>query len=199
MTTTALTLPRLFQPAWLRPFPFLAPDPSAARLEKQLERRRRRASRRREPLVLGTLEQPWDPLTELSFATLHELLRERRPLALEIVCRSPRLLHDARLLADLDQRHAVRVDVPHAGEGHDGGTLALVRALGERGVAARLVVTAWRGEDDARRVLSAARDALATDVCLRRARPDVDGVESERAFARLRLEHGFPRALPGRG
>ena len=191
ISTTTHTLFRHCPVSRPRILPFLSQRISEARLEE----RHRRASRLCKPLVLGTLERPWDPTVGLSFATLHELLRERQPIAIRIACRSPRLLHDAPLLADLDQRHAVQVDVPIA-SARDGAAFVLVRALGDRGVAASLVATEFPGEVAARSWMRDARAALAADVRL--ALPPGDS-RGELRFARLRLEYGFPRALPGRG
>ena len=179
--------------------------------------------RRGEPVALGTAARPWDPEDRSAL----EALRHADGLKVSIVTRSPALLRDLGLLADLDRRCSVLVDVaipaadpdlvrriePRAPEPAE--RLRLVARLAAEGIAVRVL---WpvlpgvnNGEKVLRDLLAAAREAGAWDVVAGTTPPRrlavwlSLGLSSARnralpaAFRRLRLEHGFPRAVAGRG
>ena len=206
----------------LLPLPLLSRQPSLASTplrKTSLQRKLLRAVRRREPVALGTAARPWDPEDRFPL----EALRHADGLKVSIVTRSPGLLRDLGLLADLDRRCSVLVDVaipavdpelmrriePHAPEPDE--RLRLVARLAAEGIAVRVLWPVLPGVNDGegvlRDLLTAAREAGAWDV--------VAGTNPPRrlaswlslgrsralpaAFRRLRLEHGFPRAVAGRG
>ncbi|HSF44046.1 MAG TPA: hypothetical protein VLT87_29935 [Thermoanaerobaculia bacterium] len=182
--------------------PGLMPQPGAA-----LGRRLRKAARRGAPLGIGTVADPYDPAGERyesARSLLSELVR-KEGLEISILTRSPGVLYDRDLLVELDKRHAVtlRFLVPSPAE--RGPLLHAVRTLAAEGLATKLV---WApdasGTGDAEKVLPAifaeAREAEALDVEVEP--PVLPRPARERLLAtlrRLRLEHGFPRELPGRG
>jgi DNA repair photolyase len=182
--------------------PSLMPQPGAA-----LGRRLRKAARRGAPLEIGTVADPYDPAGdryESARSLLSELVR-KEGLEISIITRSPGVLYDRDLLVELDKRHAVtlRVLVPSPAE--RGPLLHAVRTLAAEGIATKLV---WApdisGTGDAEKILPAifaeAREAEALDVEVEP--PVLPRPARERLLAtlrRLRLEHGFPRELPGRG
>lgn len=183
--------------------PGLMPHPGAA-----LGRQLRKAVRRGAPLVLGTVAEPYDPAADLyepARSLLSELVR-KDGLKISITTRSPRVLYDLDLLVELDKRHAVTVRVLVAAPADRGPLLHVVRTLAAEGIAANLV---WApdapGAGDAGKILPAlfaeAREAEALDVEVE-IPAAFSGTARERLLAtsrRLRLEHGFPRELPGRG
>ena len=182
--------------------PSLMPQPGAA-----LGRRLRKAARRGAPLGIGTVADPYDPAGdryESARSLLSELVR-KEGLEISIITRSPGVLYDRDLLVELDKRHAVtlRVLVPSPAERSP--LLHAVRTLAAEGIATKLV---WApdasGTGDAEKILPAifaeAREAEALDVEVEP--PALPRPARERLLAtlrRLRLEHGFPRELPGRG
>lgn len=182
--------------------PSLMPQPGAA-----LGRRLRKAARRGAPLGIGTVADPYDPAGdryESARSLLSELVR-KEGLEISIITRSPGVLYDRDLLVELDKRHAVtlRFLVPSPEE--RGPLLHAVRTLSAEGIATKLV---WAldasGTGDAEKILPAifaeAREAEALDVEVEP--PALPRPARERLLAtlrRLRLEHGFPRELPGRG
>jgi DNA repair photolyase len=182
--------------------PGLMPQPGAA-----LGRQLRKAVRRGAPLVIGTAAEPYDPAGdryESARSLLSELVRQGG-LKISITTRSPRVLYDLDLLVELDKRHAVTVRVLVPSPADRGPLLHVVRTLAAEGIAANLV---WApdlpGAGDAEEILPAlfaeAREAEALDVEIEA--PALLQPARERLLAtlrRLRLEHGFPRELPGRG
>lgn len=193
----------------LLPLPLLTRQPflaSTPRSKTSLQRKLLRAVRRGEPVALGTAARPWDPEDRSPL----EALRHADGLKVSIVTRSPALLRDLGLLADLDRRCSVLVDVaipaadpelarriePRAPDPAE--RLRLVARLAEEGIAVRVLWPVLPGANDGEEVLrdllAAAREAGAWDV--------VAAGSSRRlpaAFRRLRLEQGFPRAMAGRG
>ncbi len=153
----------------------------------------------------------------------------RPGIALTILTRSPLLLRDLDLLAELDQRHALRVGVvigaadaavarrvePQRGaaKAERGASPAerfsLVRELADRGIATSVIcapiVPGFNNSAAALgRLLDRAAAAGAADVVPAPRHPALPPTPFESRhllplFQRLRLEHGFPRALPGRG
>jgi len=193
-----------------------APDPSLA-----LERSLQRAVRRHRPVLLGTLAAPYRP--EASTRSLLAALSRTEGLEVSITTRSPLILRHVEALADLDRRSAVtvRMMIPtvdpelaerlEPGEPDPRARLRAVCQLAEEGIETRVLCSPWLpGLHDRESVLSplfaAARDAGAYDVQLpRESRAGERTLSASRRdrrlalFQRLRLEHGFPQTLPGRG
>lgn len=182
--------------------PSLMPQPGAA-----LGRRLRKAARRGAPLVIGTVAEPYDPAGDRYESTrslLSELVR-KEGLEIAITTRSPRVLYDLDLLVELDKRHSVTLRVLLPAPADRGPLLHVVRTLAAEGIAAKLVWTPDASESgEAEEILPAlfaeAREVEALDVEIEV--PALSREARERLLAtarRLRLEHGFPRELPGRG
>ena len=78
-----------------------------------LERRLRRASLRGESIAIGTVTDPYQPAERRHGVTrsLLEGLRAAAGLDLSISTKSPLILRDLPLLAELDRRHTVTVNV----------------------------------------------------------------------------------------
>lgn len=179
--------------------PTLTASPGAA-----LERRLRKAALRRQPLVIGTPAEPYDPVDDRFGAArslLSDLVRQEG-LEITVTTRSPRVLRDLELLVELDKRHAVavRVMVPAADPELQ---LQAVRALAAEGIATTVLcdpVGLDGGEEVLRQSFAAASEAGARDIEVDT--PALGRAERERflaLFRRLRLEHGFPREIAGRG
>ena len=171
-------------------------DPGAA-----LERTLRKAARRGEPILLGSAAEPYEPGQSLSRSFLEDLAR-MEGLEISITARSPRILRDLELLAELDKRHSVVVRlVIEPGTPDLGARLQAVRSLAMEGIATCVLVASddTTGEAILRPLLEEAREAGAHDV--------EPGPLPRRAarepflanFRRLRLEQGFPRTTAGRG
>lgn len=169
--------------------PALHPDSEAA-----LERRLRKAVLRREPVSLGTIAVPYEPAAGREASALALLLKEEG-LEVSVTTATPRILRETDLLVDLDRRHSVtvRMIVP-AGE-DPASRMQAVRTLAAEGIATSVLLPVAK-----RDLLEQAWEAGAWDV-------EVDASSSKRSeraslledFRRLRLEHGFPRGVPGRG
>lgn len=186
-----------------------------------LERSLQKAVRQGRPVLLGTLAAPYVP--DASPRPLLATLARTEGLEITITTRSPRILRQIALLADLDRRSvvSVRMLVPtvdpelalrlEPGEADPRARLRAVRQLAEEGIETRVTVSPWlAGLHDRESVLSplfaASREAGAYDVQLPR---DTRSRERTLAasqrdrrlalFQRLRLEHGFPQSQPGRG
>jgi DNA repair photolyase len=193
----------------------------------------------RPALTLGAKADPYPQaesalgLTRHLLETLAALPAGGEGLSLNLLTRSPLLLRDLDLLAELDQRHAVRVGVvigaadralarriePQARPWQDAGErvtgaspaerFALVRELADRGIDASVVCTPLvpgfnNGAAALCRLFERAAAAGAADVVPAPRHPALPPTAFESRhllplFHRLRLEHGFPRALPGRG
>jgi DNA repair photolyase len=167
------------------------------------EARLRRAARRGGPIALGTPAEPYEPAGRSPLAAL----KSAEGLEIAVVTRSPEITRELALLADLDRRCSVTVDllVPTA----DTARLEAVARLAAEGIAIRVLCPLVAGVNDGeaalRKLFTAARDAGAWDVrslpapgnrLLRSLRSEgTDGA----TFRRLRLEYGFPREMPGRG
>ena len=182
------------------------------------EARLRRAALRGGPIALGTPAAPYEPAGRSPLAVLAGF----EELEIAVVTRSPEITGEIPLLADLDRRSAVTVDmmVPAADAvlgwklEPDGATprarLEAVARLAAEGIAVRvlclLVAGANDGEAALRKLLAAARDAGACDVLVlpgarNRLLPHLRhrNAAGGATFRRLRLEHGFPRQMAGRG
>lgn len=217
--------------------PFVSSLPVATASDPAVEAWLRRALLRREPIVLGT--DGADPYavetmekTEPGFVrSLLQGLTRLDGLEVAITTRSPRVLQDLSLLTELDQRHAVRVDIPLAAvdrelakkieprEPEPEARLWAVAQLAAEGITTRVLVKPLLpgvndGEESLRALFEAALAAGACDVVagsIPAARPrrlpwGPWGTTEDRSredllatIRRLRLEHGFPRAMPGRG
>jgi DNA repair photolyase len=212
----------------------LPPLPSTAQPDPAAEAWLRRALLRREPIILGTDNaDPYSSETsQPGFArSVLQGLACLDGLEVAITTRSPRVLQDLSLLTEVDQRHAVRVDVPLAAVDRDlakqieprepdpEARLWAVSQLASEGIATRVLVKPLLpgvndGEDALRALFEAALEAGACDVVagsIPAARPRrlpwgpwTTGEDRTRedllaTIRRLRLEHGFPRATPGRG
>lgn len=161
---------------------------------------------------------PWTGHSDPDAETLDRKLRKaalrREPTALSVATKAPLSPRDLDFLVELDRRHSVTVDVAIPTADSDGARplLKTVSRLAAEGIAARVVCPPMaqgsRGREEALRSLfAAAREAGAWDVAaeiptrsrfrftrLRKGR-DRDALAT---FRRLRLEYGFPRAMPGR-
>lgn len=217
--------------------PTLPALPGTSQPDPAVEAWLRRALLRREPIVLGT--DGADPYsvetqekTEPGFVrSLLQGLMRLDGLEVAITTRSPRVLQDLSLLTELDQRHAVRVDIPLAAVNRDlakrieprepepEARLWAVSQLAAEGISTRVLVKPLLpgvndGEDTLRALFEAALEAGACDVAagaIPAARPrrlpwgpwttteDRTREDLLATIRRLRLEHGFPRAMPGRG
>jgi DNA repair photolyase len=176
-----VTLPFLFVLS-----PALHPDSEAA-----LERRLRKAVLRRGPVSLGTATAPYEPHNA---GALGVLLKEEG-LEVSITTATPRILREIDLLVDLDRRHSVtvRMIVP-AGE-DPASRMQAVRTLAAEGIATSVLLPVAD-----RDLLEQAWEAGAWDV-------EIDASSAKRSerarlsedFRCLRLEHGFPRGVAGRG
>ncbi len=214
--------------------PTLPTLPGTAQPDPAVEAWLRRALLRREPIVLGT--DGADPYasetTQPGFTrSLLQSLAHLDGLEVAITTRSPRVLQDLSLLTELDQRHAVRVDIPLAAvdrhlakkieprEPEPEARLWAVSQLSAEGISTRVLVKPLLpgvndGEETLRALFEAALEAGACDVvagAIPAARPrrlpwgpwaateDRTREDLLATIRRLRLEHGFPRAMPGRG
>jgi len=185
--------------------PTLTQVPSDPAVEPLLKR----ALLRREPVVLGTAGA--DPYTvesgQAAFVrSLLQALLRVEGLEVAITTRSPRILQDLSLLIELDQRHAVRVDVPlpaidpelalriEPREPAPDARLWAVSQLAAEGITTRVVVKPVLpgvndGEDALQALFEAAAEVGAGDVVL-------DTVPAARA--QLSLWPGAKKSGPGR-
>jgi len=189
----------------------------------------RRAARRGDPIALGTAEDPYEPAAEgkspLAALRQHEGLEVSVITRSPEILRDLDLLVDldrrcsvavGMVLAALDPFLVRRLE-PQAAEPK--ARLRAVARLAAEGIAVRIVCAPLRfGLNDTERALrplfAAAREAGAQDVVPAPDRPTrfarLRGVLARRpspahfdahlaVFRRLRLEHGFPRPMAGRG
>ena len=183
---------------------------------RRTERRLSKIAQRGQQIELGTLELPYDPLA-IGSAPL-AALRRFDGLTITITTRSSEILEQLDLLVELDQRHAVAVDILVASLEPDASDLAerlrTVSALSSHGITTRLVLTDLpnlpraeetdRTEDApaepaaVRRLFEAAKEYQAFDVAAAFA-PGDETEQWSRALRYLRLELGFPRGISGRG
>jgi DNA repair photolyase len=205
-------------PASLQLFPafplFGPPETGILPLEKKLGR----AIRRRQPVLLGTLgsldqADPYDPAERAETRALLRALANQEGIEVSITTHSPLLLHDLALLTELDHRHAVTIQMAIPSLDPDLARrleprapaprlrMDAVRRLAEEGIETRVLCAPVRpginnGERILRPLFAEAREAGAADVL---ASASVHHDPLLATFRRLRLEHGFPQALPGRG
>jgi len=177
--------------------PAFQADPSAA-----LERRIRRSMLRREPVVAGTLNDPYE--TGSSASPLR-LLMATEGLEVSVTTASPRILRELDLLVELDRRHSValRIVIPVLRTPDAAARLEAARRLAAEGITTRLVLAPAPGSRaaDVRTLLAEAREDGIFDVEIDLGSALASGERSRlrAAFWSLRLEHGFPRDIPGRG
>jgi DNA repair photolyase len=176
--------------------PAFQADPSAA-----LERRLRRSMLRREPVTAGSLAEPYE--TGSSASPLR-LLLAAEGLEVSVTTASPRILRELELLVELDRRHsvAVRIVVPVSRTPDAAARLEAARRIAAEGITTRLVLAPAPGARaaDVRTLLAEAREDGIFDVELDLEREPLGERKRLRAaFWSLRLEHGFPRDIPGRG
>lgn len=222
MTTNSLTLPFLPGPSarpessatssrsawrWLRVPAFLSPvaagEEQRSASARYAEKRLTRLARRGQGIRMGTPELPYEPLAE--GAAPLAALRRFNGLAVTITTRSSEILEQLELLIELDQRHAVAVDILAAsfepGSVDLAERLRAVSALSAQGITTRLLLSDLTDQplsasaaSNIRRLYEAARDCRAFDVAA-----VACGGEAEELMRYLRLEMGFPRSAPGRG
>ena len=187
-------LPRL---AW----PTRKPNP------KQVRRKLQRALADGAPLQLGSLERPFEARDEghRLLRWLEGQLEQRAGHSLRLVTAGPDLVGNRARLARLDRDHAIEIDIAttHA---LNASQLAALRQLSQCGLAVRLgLPAALQGRSTANlsALVAAAVDHGAHDVVVgppasRRAY-GVSDAQLRDTVRYLRLLHGLPRALPGRG
>jgi DNA repair photolyase len=183
----------------------LAPSLQSDPLER-IERQVRRAALRREPVVVGSSAAPYEPPGR-GESPLRGLLSLGDGLEVAVTTASPRILRELELLAELDRRHSVtvRVVAPVPATLDPGPRLRAARDLAAEGIATILLLAPVpaplrKSEEELRFFLESARTAEIHDVeletrGLRRAERNA----LRTTFLRLRLEHGFPRGVAGRG
>lgn len=153
------------------------------RAAESLRRRLRRTDLKGETIALGTATDPYQPAEKRYEVTrsLLEVLRDLEGLSLAITTKSPLILRDLDLLAELDRRHAIEIHVTittldaalarrievHAPDPRT--RLRTVRRLAEAGIATRVnCMPVMPGINDGEEVLGplleAARDAGADHV-----------------------------------
>ncbi len=182
-------IPQVTLPFLLVLSPALHPDSEAA-----MERRLRKAILRHEPVSLGTAAVPYEPAAGREASVLALLLKEEG-FEVSITTATPRILREIDLLVDLDRRHSVTVRMIVPDSEDPAPRMQAVRTLAAEGIAASLLLPIADRE-----LLEMAWEAGALDVEI-----DVSSMKrAEKAplledFRRLRLEHGFPRGVPGRG
>lgn len=169
--------------------------------------------RRAHAVILGGREDPYATTAAAAWSrgVLEDLL-QLEGLEISLTTASPRILTDRALLAELDRRHTVNVDLalaavdlelarrlePRAPEPRS--LLAAGARLAAEGITVRLLCRPMTlGVNTLERALrplfEAARALGALDV-----RPDPAARrEHLGAFERLRLLHGFPQRRAGRG
>ena len=164
-----------------------------------------RAARRGGPVALGTPDIPYEPVGRSPLAALEGV----DGLEITVVTRSAEIVSELDLLADLDRRCSVTVEmmIP-AADPVLAWKLEAVARLAAEGIAVRVLCPLAEGVDGReralRKLLGAARDAGAWDVrALAAPRPRLAlrprpaaGLDT---LERLRLEYGFPRQMAGRG
>jgi DNA repair photolyase len=186
--------------------PNLQADPAVA--VERIERKIRRAALRREPVLLGTVDAPYEPAREAS--PLAALRSVGDGLKVAITTASPRIAGEVELLADLDRRHSVtvRMIAPLPSPFDPGPRLRAAQTLASEGITTFLLIApaspaTLPNEADLRRLFAAARETDIHDVeiaagNLRRLRRDErdDWADTLRQF---RWEYGFPQRTAGRG
>lgn len=174
---------------------------------EQDRQRVERAVRRGSAVVLGSTTQTYRAVDDRSpLRILADAVTDG--LEVQLTVRPGDIEAEIPLLETLDHRHVVRVDVV-AEPATLRGALATVRAVAQRGLAARLLVQRTDAPVyDLDALHASARDAGALDVIWggnsRGAAASRDSAASRdpnvaREITVQRLRHGFPHCRPGRG
>jgi len=187
------TLPLLFVLS-----PTLTSNPGAA-----LARRLRKAVLRREPIALGTVVGPYEPLSvRMEENPLRRVLLREEGLEIAITTGTPRILRELDLLTELDRRHSVAVRMIVTATEDPEPRLQAVHSLAAEGIATSVLLSpaATTGEETFRFLLEGALAAGALDAEIdARALRHAERTSLSSTFRRLRLEYGFPRRAAGRG
>ncbi|HEX6904509.1 MAG TPA: hypothetical protein VF789_32675 [Thermoanaerobaculia bacterium] len=182
-------------------------SPTLSDEEAALERELRRAVARKEPIVIGSAADPYDPAVQGTARSLLEIFLRQDGLEISIVTHSPRVENDRELFVELDKRHAITlrmvVDIAEAAD--PAPRMRAARALASEGITTVLLCCPAsagtdEGEAGLRPLLEEARESGVFDVEIEAAalpRAERPGVLA--TFRRLRLEYGFPLNVPGRG
>ncbi len=176
-----------------------------------IERRVHRAALRREPVVLGTAAEPYEPAGR-GESPLRQLLPAGDGLEISIATASPRILGELELLAELDRRHSVtvKVVVPVPSTLDPGPRLRAAHGLASEGITTVLLLAVAtvapsdrRIEEELRFLFEEAREMEVHDVEIETGAMGRAGRSGRAALQdtvqRLRLEYGFPRSFMGRG
>lgn len=182
-------------------------SPTLSDEEAALERELRRAVARKEPIVIGSAADPYDPAVQGTARSLLEIFLRQDGLEIAIVTHSPRVENDRELFVELDKRHAVTLRmVVDVAEGSDPAPrMRAARTLASEGITTVLLCCPAAtgtdaGEADLRPLLEEARESGIFDVEIEpRSLPRAEQPGILATFRRLRLEYGFPLNVPGRG
>ena len=178
-------------------------SPTLSSEETVLERELRRAVARKGPVVLGSAADPYDPTVRGTVRALLETFLRQEGLDISITTRSPRIQNDLELLVELDKRHSVTLRMAlEPGADDAAARMHAARCLAAEGITTVVLCcpSEESGETDLRPILAEAREAGVFDVEIETASLDRAGKAPVLAtFRCLRLEHGFPLSVPGRG
>ncbi len=182
-------------------------SPTLSDQEAALERELRRAFARKEPIVIGSAADPYDPAVQGTARSLLEIFLRQDGFEISIVTHSPRVENDRELFVELDKRHAVTLRmVVDVAEGSDPAPrMRAARALASEGITTVLLCCPAsagtdEGEAGLRPLLEEARESGVFDVEIEsRSLPRAEQPGVLATFRRLRLEYGFPLDVPGRG
>ena len=178
-------------------------SPTLSKEDAVLERELRRAVAHKGPVVLGSVADPYNPAVRGMARSLLETFLRQEGLEIAITTRSPRIQNDLELLTELDKRHSVTVRMAlETGADDAAARMHAARCLAADGITTVILCCPSEGssETDLRPVLAEAREAGVFDVEIETASLDRAGKAPVLAtFRRLRLEHGFPLDVPGRG
>lgn len=183
-------------------------SPTLSSEEAALERELRRAAARKGPIAIGSTADPYDPAVQGMARSLLATFLRQEGLEISVVTHSPRIQNDLELFVELDKRHSVTirmmVDVAPQGSGQE-PRMRAARALAGEGITTVVLCCptleeSGDGEDGLRPILEQARESGIFDVEIEtRSLPPVERPPLLATFRRLRLEHGFPLNVPGRG
>jgi hypothetical protein len=178
-------------------------SPTLSKEEAALERELRRAVARKEPIVIGSAADPYDPAVQGVARCLLETFLRQEGLEVAITTRSPRIQNDLDLLVELDKRHSITIRMA-VEPGQDGAArMHAARVLASEGITTVILCCATEGnggEAGLRPLLAEAREAGIFDVEIEPpSLPRAERAAILGTFRRLRLEHGFPLDVPGRG
>ena len=84
-------------------------SPTLSKEDAALERQLRRAVARKQPIVIGSTADPYDPVVQGTARSLLETFLRQEGLEISIVTHSPRIQNDLELLVELDKRHSVKI------------------------------------------------------------------------------------------